>query len=484
MSTSKEAKLSAIFRALPDIYFILTPEGSIDECLSANAADLYMPQEFFIGKNVKEVVPPHVSDLVIRLISQARKSKSLEIGEYPLMIGDQNKYFEIRITSMPAEKFICIIRNITEKKMIEHQLLLTMRMTNLSSLAAGIAHDLNNLLTPAMLSLSLLESHISDPEGIRLLSGAERVIKRSSEFISQLMAYSANKKVTFGNVDLEEILKETKRIVDLIFPKGIEVTWEIENKLGFLYGSETQLEQVVMNLCINARDALKGKGKIFISAKKLSSEIVCITVSDNGPGIPESVQEHILEPFFTTKEAGKGSGVGLAFVSAVVKSHRGIISFTSGQEHGTTFELRFPLQEPSMEGAVFQNSEKKGNLQGSTILVVDDDPTILSLIKAVLEEKDCRVEVAANGKKAMEIYKRNNHTFNLVVSDVIMPALDGSTLVRLIKEINPSQKMLLISGYFENETELALRNSGVKTILHKPFSMKEFSDAVLKEIET
>lgn len=381
-------------------------------------------------------------------------------------------------------QYIAIRYDITEQKRIEEHLLRAQRMESIGTLAGGIAHDLNNILSPILMSVDMLQMNDLDAETKRWLGVIRENAERGADLVKQVLTFARGMKGERISVQLKHIIKDLVKVLRETLPKSINVKFEIEPDLWTISADPTQIHQILMNMCINARDAMPAGGNLTIGAKNIyldehyarmnfeseAGNYVILTISDTGTGMTEEVKNRIFDPFFTTKEFGKGTGLGLATAQTIVKSHGGFINVYSEPENGTKFSVYLPVAE-SEKIKLKDASEKhfpKGS--GEFILVVDDEENIREITRATLEKFDYKVLTAEDGTDALAVYAQNSDKISLVLTDMAMPHLDGFALIRALKKINPQIKIAAMSGLINDEQTADLENLNIKAFLAKPFT--------------
>lgn len=373
---------------------------------------------------------------------------------------------------------VVVFQDITEKKELEHQFLRTQRLESVGAISAGIVHDVNNVLAPILMGVELLKMN-PDPNGaMQTLDTIGNSARRGADLIKQILAFTRGIKSERSLVRVDGIIREIAKVARDSFPKGITLKVEIEPGLWPVMVDATQLHQVLMNLCVNARDSLGKSGTITLAAHNIgdghgqnhapADRSVQITVTDNGPGIPSELHEKIFEPFFTTKEPGKGTGLGLSTVAAIVRNHAGNLRLVSAPHKGASFVITFPAVLQAIDGAAaLPSSLPRGN--GETILFVEDEDTIRSLAEETLRAHGYNVLAAHHGSAGLNMYFANRQAVSLVVTDLEMPVLDGRSIIRAIKDDNPTVRILAMSGSGDTNLEAL----GADDFLQKPFATHE-----------
>ncbi|KAB8329901.1 PAS domain S-box protein [Scytonema tolypothrichoides VB-61278] len=382
--------------------------------------------------------------------------------------------------------FIGIINDITEKKKLEAQFLRTQRLESIGTLASGIAHDLNNVFTPILALTQLLRNiKLSDEKKQKLLTTVEVSAKRGAALVKQVLQFARGIESQRTTVQLRDLLEEFQQITFETFPKFIEICSNISPDIGFVLGDATQLEQIFMNLCVNARDAMPNGGVLSISAENIFIDEnfvrmnpdasvgahIVVTVSDTGMGIPSEIMDKIFEPFFTTKEVGSGTGLGLSTVFGITKNHGGFIKVYSEVGRGTQFKVYLPALEGSVSQPVEDIELFTGN--GELILFVDDELAIQEISKTLLLTHNYKVLTACNGIEALALYTQHRQKINVVVMDIMMPSLNGIDTIRALQKINPSVKIITISGLEFNKKIAETFEHAAQAFLLKPYTIQQ-----------
>jgi PAS domain S-box-containing protein len=416
-------------------------------------------------------------------------------GEFHNRKKDGDLYWEqayispIRDNSGRITHFIAIKEDITERKQLESQLRHSQKMEAIGQLAGGIAHDFNNILTAIIGYSSIMQLKL--PEDSPLKKSAEQIsatAERGATLTQGLLAFSRKQATNPVIIDLNELLNRVHQLLLRLISEDINLEIITSPKALPVMADSVQIEQVLMNLATNARDALKNGGSIVITAEAVSvdsdfllargfglhGEYALLTFTDNGEGMDAEVVKHIFEPFYTTKELGKGTGLGLSIVYGIIKKHGGYINCQSTIGVGTSFEVYLPLLDGSMsvDEKISQESDlpEKGV---DIILLAEDDDDARALVKEILEEFGYSVMEARDGQEAVEIFKNNSDKLDLMILDVIMPKLKGREVYDAVMAIDPKMKILFCSGYSK---ELVITQGGLlqeMNYLAKPFTPKE-----------
>jgi PAS domain S-box-containing protein len=372
------------------------------------------------------------------------------------------------------------MRDLTEQKKLAAQLMRAERMESIGTLAGGIAHDLNNVLTPIMMSIELLKFDSGNsPDHNTILDTIQISCRRGAELVRQVLSFARGVEGKRISLRLRHLIDELNGMISETFPRNIKIVTQVPYDLWPIVGDPTQLHQVLLNLAVNARDAMPRGGTLTVAAANItlpahgvdtsSGRHVMIEVRDTGQGIPPEIRERIFEPFFTTKEIGKGTGIGLATVHTVVKNHGGFIDVDSEPGHGTTFKIYLPA-DPELQLVAttppFLADLPRGH--DELVLVVDDEFSIRDITQRTLEAFGYRVLTANNGAEAVELYTKQAQQIAVVLTDMMMPVMDGAATIPLIKRINPAAKIIVVSGLeAPGETRASIAD-----FLPKPYSAK------------
>jgi PAS domain S-box-containing protein len=374
------------------------------------------------------------------------------------------------------------IRDLTEERKNQMQSVRAQRMESIGTLAGGIAHDLNNVLTPVMMSIELLRINSDNVQDrMAILDTIKVSCRRGADLVRQVLTFSRGVDGQRVAIRLRQLVDELKGLISESFPRNIKIVTMVPDDLWPITGDPTQLHQVLLNLAVNARDAMASGGTLTLTAKNVSLDPrevggsretsagrhVMIQVSDTGTGITTENCEHIFEPFFTTKGIGEGTGFGLAIVHTAVKSHGGFLTVESEVGRGTVFKIYLPA-DPSLRTLAslppFHSDVARG--EGELVLVVDDEPEVLEMTKRTLETFGYRVMTARNGAEAVAIYTKNMGTIAIVLTDMMMPVMDGAAAIQEIRRINPSARIIAVSGIDIGEET----RGNVNEFLAKPYS--------------
>jgi two-component system cell cycle sensor histidine kinase/response regulator CckA len=432
-------------------------------------------REQFLEMTIKHLRPPEDQTLEhTRSLRHQKKDRSIidvEVASHEVVFAGRHARLEVAT-------------DITEKRKIEAQLLRTQRMESIGTLAGGIAHDLNNVLAPIVLGIQVLKDKFMDESSRQMIDTMERNARRGTNIVRQVLTFARGlegEKVLIqpkhSLVNIENMLRQT-------LPKSVSVQLEIRQRLWVIVGDPTQVDQVLLNLCVNARDAMPEGGKLTIRADNVvldesharlnlqarAGAYVVIEVADTGHGMPPHIMEKIFDPFFTTKEVGKGTGLGLSTVQAILKSHGGFVNVYSELGKGTSFKVFFPAKESAeiLELVAHQAELPAGN--GELILVVDDEAAIREIAQITLESYNYRVLTAKDGIEAVAFYAEHSKEITAVLLDMMMPVMDGVATIRALEAIDPNVRVIAASGLVD---ATHTTNRVVRAVLAKPYTAEK-----------
>jgi two-component system, cell cycle sensor histidine kinase and response regulator CckA len=398
--------------------------------------------------------------------------------------------------------YIAIKQDVTKQKDLQQQIFQIQKLESIGTLASGIAHDFNNLLGIILGYTSVLHKARTDESRfMRSVDAISQAVTRGADLVQQILTFARKSDVKIQPVDVNAIIGELSKMLGETLPRTIELRTELASPLPFLMLDQNQLHQTLLNLCVNARDAIldsgapdPGRGIIMISTRTAngstlkerfhearSAQYIHISVSDTGVGIPEHMKPRIFDPFFSTKDSGKGSGLGLAVVYGVVNANGGFIDVESKPGLGSAFNLYLPVTESETtetEPSVTDIASIPGGTE--TILFVEDETLMLDVTRLVLEDKGYRVLVAHDGDEGIAVFNRHQDEISLLLTDLGLPKLNGFDMYRKIKQVKPSIKAILASGYLEPDARTFMRNEGILYIIGKPYEPTD----ILKLIHT
>lgn len=494
-------KNNALLNANPDLMFIFNADYKIVDChpKTKNAMFLFDPLEF-INKRFDDFLPEHICKKTKECIDNVLKNRQMEYSSYSLNINGKELFFEARYVLCHENEVLAIVRNVTdvtlaeiENNKMQKQLIQSQKMESIGRLAGGVAHDFNNMLS---VILSNVEMELLNLNSHDILFHRFQEIKkaavRSADLTKQLLLFARKQEVVAKVIDLNEALSNTLNMLKRLITEDISLIWTPGEHIFPIKIDPTQLDQLLANLIVNARDAISSEGKIIIKTENkvldkdyckmfpeiIPGEYVMIEVSDNGCGIDSESLSHIFEPFYTTKEIGRGTGLGLATVYGVVKQNNGYIYVTSVLSQGTTFSIYFPHYVVA-ENQFTEYEEDHLIASGNeNILLVEDEVMILNVTTAILKKLGYKVFAFSDPLEALKVIQNSSEKIDLLITDVIMPNMNGTELVNRIHAIDADIRIMYISGYTANMIDQQTINGKKFKFLHKPFSMHELAGKV------
>ncbi len=454
-----------------------------------SAEKLYdCPADEIIGEDWRQLLMPdslaQLEALPLTDSWQGEIAKRTQMGKEIMVMSRRSVIFD---DAGEIISFLTVDTDITEKKQLESQFLRAQRLESLGMLAGGIAHDLNNVLTPIIGIVQLLPIKINnlDLQTKKLLEVLDESAHRGANLVKQILSFTRGVEGKTTNVQVGHLLAETQKIIQETFPKNIDFSLDLPSNLWLTVADATLLHQVFMNLCVNARDAMPKGGSLYITAENLEIDenyarmnieakigsYIVITIADTGMGIPPEIIDRIFDPFFTTKDIGKGTGLGLSTVIAVIKSHQGFINVYSEVGKGTSFKIYLVATDDQTIEPVAKSQPLFG--RNELILIVDDEMAIQAVTKATLETHGYRTLVANDGIEAIALYAEHKQEISAVLLDMMMPSLDSVTVIRTLSRLNPDVQIIAMSGLSTNESIAKMTKEGVQAFLAKPFTAAE-----------
>jgi nitrogen-specific signal transduction histidine kinase/ActR/RegA family two-component response regulator len=391
---------------------------------------------------------------------------------------------------------LAINTDITDRKKLEAQLYRAQRMESIGTLASGIAHDLNNVLSPILLAVGMLKQQPRSAGEMKMLNLLESSAQHGADLVRQVLSFARGVEGQRQTVDVSRIVNELEKMIRDTFDPKIRLSVEMPKELWPISGDPTELHQSLLNLCVNARDAMPNGGRLQLTlanvildeqyatmhAQAKAGPYVMIKVSDTGSGISPSIRERIFDPFFTTKEVGKGTGLGLATVQAVVKSHGGFLNLYSEEGTGTVFTLYFPGLEGISAAQAGTMEVKLPRGQGEVVLVIDDEAAVRTITQQTLEAFGYRVLLAEDGAEALSIYVQNRDEIAVVLTDMMMPIIDGYSTIQALMRINSQVKIIAASGLASHDMVSKAMSAGVKHFIPKPYSAETLLQTLAEAI--
>ncbi len=488
--SAQQQRLWSVLENLPEGVALLDPAGQI---LLANPAAAN-PLGLLAGRRVGEVLTSLGSYSLAQVLQHERQAMPLSISaDEP---GDQIFEVSAHTIAWPGTEdqgAIVVLRDVTETRKIEEQMRAQERLAAVGQLAGGIAHDFNNILTTIILYAQMFRRKEYPPERLeRGLTTIYQQAQRATDLVRRILDFARSSWIEFEPVDLQAFIQEQAEILKRTIPENIQLRVEVEPGQYAVAADVTRLQQILINLVVNARDAMPTGGDLYIALSRLTigpaetppvaemaaGEWVCLTVADSGTGMTSEVQDHLFEPFFTTKPEGQGTGLGLAQVYGLVRQHGGQIDVESELNQGTTFRVYLPLhlaQENETEAPADTPVDLRG--QGEVILIVEDNEAIRELSVSLLVTLGYRVLTAIDGEEALDVYAAAEEV-DLVLTDLVMPKMGGRELMHRLRQRAPQLKALAMSGYAVGIEPDQLRQEGIVNTISKPFEADELARAI------
>jgi PAS domain S-box-containing protein len=389
------------------------------------------------------------------------------------------------------------VLDITDRKELLSQFLRAQRMESVGTLAAGMAHDLNNVLAPILMSVELLAMDEEEEGRKDMLRNIEKSARRGAALVAQVLSFARGLEGRKVEVRLSQVVGDVMKIVSETFPRNIQAQSVVEDGLWVVHADPTHLHQVLLNLCVNARDAMPEGGKLVVRAANVrlgerdrelhldaqEGPYLRVEVEDTGEGMIPEVVEKIFDPFFTTKEIGKGTGLGLSTALSIVKGHGGFLRVTSEPGKGSLFQMYLPAlaREATAEVAARRMGLRKG--RGEMVLVVDDEPMIRRVTQLTLESFGYRVVVGADGAEGLSVYQAHRGEVRVVVTDMMMPVMDGPAMVGALRRLDPGLRIIATSGVAEGGREWRSAELGIHQVLTKPFTTEALLASIRRALE-
>jgi PAS domain S-box-containing protein len=497
LNTMYDALKSAL-GVMNDI-FIKTDESFQIEMIKGQAVSnlLGYTENELIGKPFGQIIKEHAYLMEYKNFVLSKKMHESYFDADVIRNNGETVPMNFSFTPMFDEEeltgFVSIGRDMTDRRRLEEQLRQSQKMESLGTLAGGIAHDFNNLLQIMLLSISNLKRKPIDESKIaKVIDISTSTIQRGKMLIQQILTFARKTDVQFEPVSVNSIIEEVVKLIRETFPRTISINTSLEPSLPSVMADMNQLNQVMINLCVNARDAVSQNGSLFLKTELVNGwdvkknfaeapedRYIAISVIDTGCGMDEKVRSRIFEPFYTTKDQGKGTGLGLAVVYGIITAHKGYINVQSAIGIGTTFVLYLPVpQKVDHEGQRVHNSITELHSGSGTILLVEDEKIISQAISTLLESYGYTVITAFDGFEAIEVFKHVHDTISLVVMDVGLPKLNGWEAIEKIKTIKHDTKIIMASGYLDPKTKSEKRIDGVGEYIKKPYNPEELLMAI------
>ncbi len=455
----------SVLKAFPDPLILVDMNGSIGYANEKAKQQFETKKGFFLNERADKAIPGLPEDLI-------RDHKPFS-GEINYKSDGDYKVFGVESFTVPGnedgEWLAIVFKDVVEIKASEEEKFLRKRNESVGMLAGGIAHDFNNMLTGILGYAALMKKMVNDVQLSRYAEAIEHSAQRASGLTKHLLNFSRRQKKTTGFVDINLLLDDVLFLIKKSF-HNIQIVRDFDKVLPVVKGDEAELQNVFLNLFINARDAMDGNGTLRVVTSRYDKGHVCIQIEDTGKGIDETLRHKIFEPYFSTKEDVVNLGMGLYLVDKVIREHGGFIEIKSEPDKGTCFELFLPVPTTPPEQTIRPPLHLiENSIEAKKILIVDDERLIRELLKNYLSSKGAVLLEAKNGEDALHFYALHRDTIDLIVLDVIMPGMKGDEVLRRIRKDRPDIKVIISSGFMSEEQRRKLQGLKVDGFLDKPF---------------
>ncbi len=474
-----EKKLRSVLDNAADAVFIASPEGQYVYVNRAASTLLDYTREELLSRGMPDVTPPAEISLVQGVLQRLRAEKQVQV-ELKLKRKDGTRVpVELNGTRLPDGNVYASCRDVTERKRMEEQLRQAQKTEAIGRLAGGVAHEFNNILAGVLMSLELAHRTPDPAERSTLLREAETGSHRAAHLVKQLLAFGRRSMMQRRPLDVAAMVASQRPMLHKCLGEGIRLEFVQPPALPWVQADKTLLEQVLLNLCLNARDAMKAGGRLSLSLKEevveeerskkildaRAGRFVCLAVSDTGCGMDERVLERLFEPFFTTKDVGQGTGLGLATVQGIIQQHQGWIEVESRVGEGTTFRIYIPADQAARVVAPVAPSGT--HTSNRTILLVEDEPVLRRLTKTLLTRDGYNVLEAADASHALTLWAEHRSAIDMIFTDMVMPGeLSGLQLGQRTMAEKSGLKVIITSGY--NTDQVDLENAAKASIIYVP----------------
>jgi hypothetical protein len=466
--------------------------------------------EKLTGKNLVEAKSQTLSFILQTRSSQALTAAVMEVNSHGKWVEEltllsregkprevATRWIALKDAQGNAKSILITCNDITEQKQLQAQYLRAQRLESVGTLASGVAHDLNNIFSPIMMVSDILEMDLKDAGLLENVAMMKESARRGSEIVKQLLTFARGSDGVKGPIQPRHLLKEITRLLQQTFPKNIQIYSDFAGQSATVLMDPSQIHQLLMNLCVNARDAMPEGGVLSLQLGNVTLDentakphpkarpisYVVFKITDSGTGIPPAVLDRIFDPFYTTKPQGKGTGLGLSTVLGIAEQHDGFVLVESQMGEGTTFQVFIPASGPVVETAGDEKPPVVPGGHGEWVLVVDDERAIARLIQSVLLKAGYQTMSASNASEAIHLYEQNHHRIQAVITDVMMPFGDGRQLIVMLYEQDPKLPIIAMSGLSSPEFQQDLKRRGAGKFLSKPFTADELLESLAEALK-
>ena len=499
-----QQEVVSIFHQIPVGLLVVDLEGSIlwyntelMKIIGLDDADLLANENIFSLQHFKDIG-------LFEVLSQLFNREGKQVIQHHLDIKKSSNARLVEIASQPLlrdgkvkDGIIYIIRDVTREVILEKKLIQDQKLENIGEIAGGIAHDFNNILAIIMPNAQLLKLKMANnPEWMKYLDTIERATEQGASLTKKILSFSRGSgRENFEILNLNDVVSDFTKMFRRVLDRKIEIEEKLDKKLWNIRAEKSQLEQILMNLSVNARDAMTKGGKLSFRTNNITihsteksdydlklepGKYVRLEVEDTGSGIPHKYLDKIFDPFFSSKKEGKGTGLGLSVVYGIVKAHKGIIDVKSGIGKGSVFFIYLPISEKKAETST--DPIQKVEPGTGTLLIVDDEKMIQDTLTGMLESLNYRVLSAENGRIALDIFKSHKDRIDAILMDIQMPVMDGVEAAKNILDIDPKARIIFTSGYAEPKSFENLRKMGYRLFLKKPYKIGNLADIIQKAL--
>lgn len=495
---TSERRHRILLDTIPDIVLRRKRDGTYTDYKPAKAFGTFMPQADFIGKSITEILPLAIAQLSMEASERALLTGKEQIYEYrmPHRKTGELRDYEGRVFPCGEDEVQVILRDVTDEKLQKERWHQAQKLESLGVLAGGIAHDFNNLLTGMLAQSSLAKFKLG--RGLPALEHIDKTVtaaERAADLTRQLLAYAGKGKFQINALDLNQVLRETAGLIEAALPNRATLQLQLTDPLPLIEADHGQLQQIVMNLVINAAEALHENGGYVRLATKVEpvttahhanpyldtplppGDYVALQVADNGCGMEQETLKRIFDPFFSTKV--QGHGLGLAATLGIIRTHHGSIQVETQLGGGTTFTVLFPaVALPPVASCNDAQPVMLAYTPKQQILVIDDEPTVREAVTDILQIDGWQICAASSGAEGIESFRQHHNEIGLILLDMKMPGLSGAETFQGLRAIDPSLKVILSSGYHETEMHHFLGEAGIIAFLQKPYDSTLLRQAV------
>ncbi|HEY5615938.1 MAG TPA: PAS domain S-box protein [Bacteroidota bacterium] len=492
-----ERRFRAMIENISDAITLVARDGMVMYSSPAAKKIFSLSDESSHALSVFDMIHPDDYDfarsLFLEVAAEPQKTvtEQLRVKRADGTIGWVESVFTNLLNDTSVQAVVATFRDITDRKQLEDDLRQIQKMESIGRLAGGVAHDFNNILAIMMgYSAAIVRAKGDATKITEHVDVIQKAVQRGASLVRQLLMFARKSEAFFESVNINEVALDAVRMLEEMFPKTIRFSIHLDPELPHVHADPGQVHQTIVNLCVNARDAILDKPRGKAEGGMLSISTDCVTgeklrtrfsgaseeqyvrlrVTDTGSGMNDITRARMFEPFFTTKANGKGTGLGLSVVFGIMQNHRGFIDVESASEKGSTFYVYFPASEIKQNSVTVENGVNEDELRGSeTILVVEDELVLRTLLTSLLESYGYRVITAEDGLKAISVFEQHKHELALVISDLGLPGMSGYDSLQRLKAINGDVPLVLVSGFFDPEMQEEVAQAGIKAFIQKPF---------------